>query len=441
MGVVVSLEAGVGITPLVTGVAITVLELRPDTVSVVILDASIADVPDAALPVDPETDVEAPGTEVRAPDTEVETPDTEVETPDTEVEAPDTEVEAPDAEVEAPDTEVETPDTDVTTPDTDVEIPDTEVEVPDTEIEVSIALLLSEVVVAVAAELVVPPVNDPVMLAADPLPVSVDDPETLITVVEDNPEADAPEGDAVPDGETPDGNPVVEVGPFTSDVVNEPLTPLVDDVNRPLGVVELDTKTMVGAVPLLVVPVELGDAVGKADATLFAKLAMAEVATDTKLEISLEGAGSGKTPPDETGVAVIGAVSVEPETGSGLDTDVAGETGRGVTLFDEVAVAVADNVTLPSTGMMSGLTLGRALNTSDEIDEPVDTGIGDAMTVVGADPLVPGKEGMPERTLVAALESSELTDPRILEDTVSGTTPPLVTGVAGVSRETVERPA
>ena len=102
-------------------------------------------------------------------------------------------------------------------------------------------------------------------------------------------------------------------------------------------------------------------------------------------------------------------------------------TGRGVTPLDEAAVAVSDMVTLmPGTG---------------RIDWPVDTGTGDTVTVVGADPLAPDKGRMIESTLVAALERSEVTGTRTLEDTVSGTTPPLVTGVAGVFSETVESPA
>lgn len=71
---------------------------------------------------------------------------------------------------------------------------------------------------------------------------------------------------------------------------------------------------------------------------------------------------------------------------------------------------------------------------------PVDTGTGDTVTVVGADPLAPDKMRMLESTLVAALERSEVTGARTLEGTVSGTTPPLVTGVAGVFSETVESP-
>ena len=458
--IAVPLVDGVATTPLVTGVATTLLEIGPDTVSVFVLEASVVDVPNAVLPVDPETEVRTPV------ETEVDAPNTKIEIPETEVEALETVLEDPKTEVKTPvETEVEIPETEIETPETEVEAPETVLEDPETKVTPPIALLLSEVVVAVTVEPVVEPVVVPVVIATDPLPVPVDDPGTPVLVVETDPEANAPEGDAVPDGDTPDGTPVVEVVPLRSDVMTEPLATLVEEDNTPLGVVVIETPTMTGELPLAIIPVELGDADAdvKSDATLFARLEMTEFATETKLEISPEGVGSGTTPPVETGVAVTGAVPVEPESVSGPDTDAAVDTGRGVTPSDEAAVAVPDMVTLmPGTGMMPETALDTTLDRPDKIDKSVDTGIdgpseidtvdtatdwpvdndtGDTVTGIGVDPLAPDKGRMPGSTLAAALERSEVTGTRMLEDTVSGTTPPVVTGVAGTSSETVERAA
>ena len=313
--VAVSLVAGVATAPLVTGVAATLLELlAPDAVAVFVPEASVVNVSDAAIPVDPETEVEVVGTAVDAPETEddtlgieVEAPETEDDTPGMEVVAPETEVEAPGTEVMAPEAEVEAPETDVELPNAEVNISGTEVEAPGREVETPTALLLSEVVVAIVAEPDVEPDVDPVVIATGTLPVSVDDPERLVSVVETDPEPSTPEGDAMLDGDTPAGTPVVEVGPVTLGVVIEPLATLVEAGDSPLAVVVVETPTMTGRISPVVVPVELGDANVdvKPDATLFAKLEMTEFATDTKLETSPEDIGSGTTPPDETGVAVI----------------------------------------------------------------------------------------------------------------------------------------
>lgn len=307
--VAVSLVAGVTTAPLVTGVATTLLELlAPDAVAVFVPEASsVVDVSDAAIPVDPETEVEVVGTAVEAPETVDDTLGMEVEAPETEDEPPGMEVVAPETEDDTPGMEVVAPEMDVELPNAEVDISCMEVEAPGREVETPTALLLSEVVVAIVAEPVVEPDIDPVVIVTATLPVSVDDSERLVPVVETDPDPDTPEGDTMLDGDTPVGTPVVEAGLLTLDVVIEPLATLVEVDDSPLAVVVVEILTMTGRVPPVVVPVELGDANVdvKPDATLFAKLEMTEFATDTKLETSPEDIGSGTTPPDETGVAVI----------------------------------------------------------------------------------------------------------------------------------------
>ena len=314
-------------------------------------------------------------------------------------------------------------------------VPDGELPVdPETEVEPPRPVSLPEVTEDGITELVVKPVVVPGLDAL---------------------KGDAPEGDAVLEGDTPAGTPVVEVCTLTSDGVaepvgrTEPLSRPVEDGNTPLAVVfiladaTLDIKT---------------------EATLLARLVIPESITESKPEIPADDVGRGATPPVDTGVAVTGAVSVEPGIESRPDMDAGVGIGSGTTPLDETAAAVGDKVKLePRSGITEG-TLDGALGRSDVIGRPVDSGNGRSAdndigitVIVGAEPLAPDRGRMPGSTLVttlgrseglrsgttgstlvAALGRSEVTGTGTTEGAVSGTTPPAVTGVAGTPREMAE---